>query len=204
MRRRAGSRPQRSSACAAPRPFQVARQGAHVVAVRCRHILEVVELDAIRRRDVLGGQEPRVRRESRCRGTAAARGPRGSLAIVGEGAGVGVAVLAAAGAAVQRAEVRVVVRHAAVPAEDDEPAKVLDQPDRAQPAFDDAGLLREREPQSAGLGCAARPPSTATRVPTGCRNHPRDGFLDRRGTRPAPASCPPARRRRRTPARRRA
>ena len=64
--------------------------------------------------------------------------------------GTGVAMFAAAGAAVQRPEVRVVVGLAAVPAQHHEPPEVPGQADGAQPAFDEPGLLGQGEPERAG------------------------------------------------------
>ena len=91
-------------------------------------------------------------------------------------------MLAAARPAVQRAEVRVVVGLAAVSAQHDEAAEASGQPDGAEPAFDDVGLLCSGEPARARTGggrlrgrragAVRGAASTATRVATGERNQP--------------------------------
>ena len=87
---------------------------------------------------------------SRPRGRAA----RADFRVVGhrgERPGIGVAMFAAAGAAVQRAEVRIVVGHAAVPAQHHEPAEVLGQPDGAQARLRRyPACSRHGEPERAG------------------------------------------------------
>ena len=77
----------------------------------------------------------------------------------------------------ERAEVRVVVGFAAVPAEDDEAAKALRQADRAEPAFDHGRLLFEREPRR-----AARRSPQAVHIDSGANTRPEpaaQGVLDR-------------------------
>ena len=164
-----------------PGTLEVVRQRRQLLPVRGRNLVHVVELDAVRGRNVLGGEEPEVVGNRQ----AALAQHRTNLRLIahrGEGPRIGIAVLAAARPAVQGAEVRIVVGHAAVAAQHDEAAVALGQPDGAEPAFDDVGLLRGREPARARTGggllggrqarVVRMPPSTATRVATGGRNHP--------------------------------
>ena len=138
------------------RQLQVGAQGTQVLAVRDGQIVDVVEIDAVRCGDVFRSQEPRIVGNRDAPGTQ----QLAHLRVVGHGgerAGAGISMLAPAGAAVQRAEIRIVVGDASVPAEDDEPAEAIGQADRPQSAFDDGGLLRRGEPSGTlAVGGVAR------------------------------------------------
>ncbi len=125
--------------------FEIFLKACQVRTMRRRDVFQVEEMHLVGGRVHLTGEEMRIGRNF----NSVFGQPFPHFLVVchyGEDAGIGLAFVSAAGAAIERRFIGIVVRRAAVSAEQDEPCEILRQPHHAQSRVHREHLLFQSEP----------------------------------------------------------